>query len=244
MSDDVEVKQGIVYGTGGQLLDVYRAPATPAAAPTVLLWHGRGPDERDALAPLARSAAARGLTVVVPGWRSDAADGGWGHLAESVAFVRRHASEYGGDGERTVLAGWSLGALAGAGVILRPERTEGWRPTAFVGIAGTYGLQKPAMGLGRSPLEELAAGATFPGPVELVHGTGDDIVGPQASREFRDALTERGHRVALTELGTDHAGVVMTEFSPDHDLCLPARSELARHAGETTAHVLARACGV
>jgi predicted esterase len=245
MSDGVEVKQGIVYGASGQLLDVYRAPAGgPAQAPVVLLWHGRGPAERDVLAPLARTVAARGVTVMVPDWRSDAADGGWGHLTESVAFVRKHAGEYGGDADRIVLAGWSLGALAGAGLILRPERTEGWRPMAFVGIAGKYLVDKPEMGMRRSPLEELTAGATFPGPVELVHGTGDDIVGPQESREFRDALAGHGHRVTLTEVDADHAGVVMTEFSPSHDRCLPARSPAALHAGQATAAALTRATDI
>ena len=78
----------VTYEASGKLLDVHRPADTPETTPTVLLWHGRGPDERDVLAPLAREAAALGLTVVVPDWRPDAPDGGWGHLLASVRFVR------------------------------------------------------------------------------------------------------------------------------------------------------------
>jgi hypothetical protein len=43
----------------------------------VLLWHGRWPEERAVLDPLARLAAGLGVAVFAPDWRSDAPDGGW-----------------------------------------------------------------------------------------------------------------------------------------------------------------------
>ena len=43
----------------GRLIEVVR-PVDARAAPVVVLWHGSGPDERDALVPLAASIAARG----------------------------------------------------------------------------------------------------------------------------------------------------------------------------------------
>jgi predicted esterase len=56
----------VPYGQG-KLLDIYRpVPAGAGPAPTVLLWHGVGPDERDVLETLAVQAAGYGLTVVVP----------------------------------------------------------------------------------------------------------------------------------------------------------------------------------
>jgi len=63
---EVSVERGVAYGHG-KLLDIYRpdSGSGPAGgpAPTVLLWHGAGPDERYALAPLAVAAASHGLTV-------------------------------------------------------------------------------------------------------------------------------------------------------------------------------------
>lgn len=242
-SERVVVQQGIGYGTSGKLLDVYAPGSAPGPVPTVLLWHGRGPDERAVLAPLATAVAARGLTVVVPDWRSDAPDGGRSHLAESLSFVSGHAAAHGGDAERTVLAGWSLGALAGAGLLLEPGGTGSRPPTAFVGVAGRYRPDKPELGL-RSPVDEVVSGAPFPVPVELVHGTGDDVVGCEESRAFHDALARTGHRVSLTETDSDHAGVVMTEYSPEHARCLPARGESALRAGHATVAAVARAAGL
>ncbi|WP_067179937.1 hypothetical protein [Microtetraspora niveoalba] len=70
---DVLVDREIVYGPSGKALDVYR-PDTPSTLPAVLLWHGRGPDERDILAPLARA----------PDWRSAAR-----LIAEAAASYRQ-----------------------------------------------------------------------------------------------------------------------------------------------------------
>ncbi|MEJ8648608.1 hypothetical protein WKI65_11055 [Streptomyces sp. MS1.AVA.3] len=153
----VETERGLVYGPSGKRLDVHRparASGVSGAAPTVLLWHGIGPDERDVLEPLARTAAALGLLVLVPDWRSDAADGGRAHLLESLAFVRKEAGGLGGDGESFVLAGWSAGAGAALEVALRPESVEGWRPRAVVGLAGRYDV--PARTTRTAPLTTQA----------------------------------------------------------------------------------------
>ncbi|MFR9674679.1 alpha/beta hydrolase family protein [Streptomyces sp. TR02-1] len=238
----VHEDNGIVYGAGGERLDVHR-PQVPDSAPVVLLWHGRGPRERDAMAPLARAAASRGMIVLVPDWSSEADDGGWQHLTESIAFTRDRAAEYGGDTDHVVLAGWSLGALAGAGLLLRPERAGGWVPTAFVGVAGRYVPDKPEMDL-PSPVADVESGLRFPVPVELLHGTGDPTVPVEESRAFRDTLARNGHAVTLTETDSDHAGVVMTEYSPEHGRCLPAQDPSALSAGHVTVEALVRAAGL
>ncbi len=243
MIERVDREQGVTYGPSGKLLDAYRPADAAVPVPTVLLWHGVGPDERDVMASLAREAAALGLAVLVPDWRSDASDGGWAHLTESIAFAREHATAFGGIPERIVLAGWSLGALAAADVVSNPDRVVGWRPTAFVGIAGRYTADKPLMGV-RSPADAVAAGGSFPVPVHLVHGTADPVVDVQESRAFHAALVRRGHTVQLTETAADHAGVVRAEYSPEHDRCLPARGDSAVQAGATTAATLARAAGL
>ncbi|BAJ31914.1 MULTISPECIES: hypothetical protein [Kitasatospora] len=80
----------LAYGPERRPVDVHRPRAgsasgpLPAALPAVLLWHGRGADEREVLAPLARAAAALGVLVVVPDWRPDGPDGGRADLLASA----------------------------------------------------------------------------------------------------------------------------------------------------------------
>ncbi|WP_148591914.1 alpha/beta hydrolase, partial [Streptomyces sp. WAC01526] len=237
----VETERGLVYGPSGKQLDVYRPAGAPRPAPTVLLWHGIGPDERDVLEPLARTAAAHGLLALVPDWRSDAADAGRAHLLESLAFVRKGAGGLGGDGESFVLAGWSAGAGAALGVALRPEIVEGWRPRAVVGVAGRYDV--PARTTGTAPLADLAAGRNPGVPVHLVHGTRDTVVDARYSRDLTEALRAPGRAVTLQEPETDHAGVIMTAYDPAADRCVPTTAEHATRAGRMGAGVLAEAAG-
>ncbi|WP_406218291.1 alpha/beta hydrolase [Streptomyces decoyicus] len=239
-----ETVRGVVYGPSGKRLDVHRpAGATGAsgATPTVLLWHGIGPDERDVLEPLARTTAALGVLVLVPDWRSDAADGGRAHLLESLAFVRKEAGGLGGDGESFVLAGWSAGAGAALGVALRPESVEGWRPRAVVGVAGRYDL--PARTTGTAPLDDLAAGRDPGLPVHLVHGSRDAVVDAHRSRDLAEALRAADRPVTLQEPETDHAGVIMTAYDRAADRCVPTTAEHAVRTGRTMAGVLAEAAG-
>ncbi|MFD8549500.1 alpha/beta hydrolase family protein [Streptomyces sp. NPDC059649] len=238
----VETERGLVYGPDGKRLDLYRPAGVAGPLPTVLLWHGIGPDERDVLAPLARTAAARGLLVLVPDWRSDAADGGRSQLLASLAYTRKDAAGLGGDGESVVLAGWSAGAGAALGMALRPELSEdGWRPAAVVGIAGRYDL--PARTTGTAPLADLAEGRDPAVPVHLVHGARDPIVPPRHSRDLADALRSAGRPVTLQEPDTDHAGVIMTAYDPAADRCVPTDAGPAVAAGRLVAAVLAAAGG-
>ncbi|UKY50717.1 alpha/beta hydrolase [Streptomyces inhibens] len=237
----VETERGLVYGPSGKQLDVYRPAGAPGPVPTVLLWHGIGPDERDVLEPLARTAAARGLLVLVPDWRSDPADGARAQLLESLAFARKEAGGLGGDGESFVLAGWSAGAPAALGVALRPEVADGRRPKAVVGVAGRYDL--PAFTSGGVALADLAAGLDPAVPVHLVHGSRDTIVDAGHSRDLAEALRAAGREVTLRETGTDHAGVIMTEYDPAVNRCRPTTAEHAVRAGGLVAEVLAAAAG-
>ncbi|MFI9271221.1 alpha/beta hydrolase [Kitasatospora sp. NPDC052896] len=244
MATEVVVRTGIRYGASGKLMDVYQPAGASEPVPVVLLWHGRGPDERDVLAPLARAAAELGVIVLVPDWRPDAPDGGRTHLRESAVFGRQHVADFGGDPERITLAGWSLGGKAAVGVALNPAAFGSWRPQAVVGIAGAYGSAAPTTGT--VPIDDLrlGGGALPPRPVWLVHGTADPVVDVERSRELRTSLEEHGWPVSLSEVATDHAGVIMTEFVPEHDRCLPSTADHAVEAGSRTAEVLARAAGI
>lgn len=56
----------------GRLVDVHGGGQDGV----VLLWHGRGPDERAALAPLATMIASSGVRVLAADWHSTAPDHG------------------------------------------------------------------------------------------------------------------------------------------------------------------------
>ncbi|KJS56580.1 hypothetical protein VM98_06585 [Streptomyces rubellomurinus subsp. indigoferus] len=227
----------------GQFLDVHRPPAgTPGPVPVVLLWHGSGSDERDVLRPLARAAADLGLLVLVPDWRPHLPDGGRADLLASLAHARRAAAEFGGDGaggggERLVLAGWSLGAKEAVGLATHPDTPADLRPAAVVGIAGRY--DTPTATTGEATLPALAARPS-PVPLHLVHGAADEVVDVAHARELRAAAPTASY----LELPTDHAGVVMTAYSPEARRCLPATAPAAIHAGRQTALAIAAAAGV
>ena len=244
MATEVVVRTGLRYGAGGKLMDVYQPAGASGPVPVVLLWHGRGPDERDVLAPVAHATAKLGVIVLVPDWRPDAPDGGRTHLRESAVFARENVADFGGDPERIVLAGWSRGGKAAVGVALNPTAFGNWRPQAVVGIAGAYGSAAPTTGT--VPIDDARVGGSLlaPVPVWLVHGTADPVVDVERSRELRTALEKQGRPVSLHEVATDHAGVIMTEFVPEYDRCLPSTADHAVEAGSRTADVLARAAGI
>ncbi|MGI3198525.1 hypothetical protein ACRJ4W_07775 [Streptomyces sp. GLT-R25] len=157
------VMDTVRYSSDGQLLDIHRAAA--ADAPTVLLWHGRGPAERDVLGALAAEVARLGATVIVPDWHPDAADGGRPHLEASLRFTR----DFVRDPAKVVLVGWSLGGRAAMATALRPDPPEGWRPAAVVGIAARYNQPEPLLGL-PSPMAVCAAAPAAAHPSGARHG--------------------------------------------------------------------------
>ncbi|MHA6759981.1 alpha/beta hydrolase [Streptacidiphilus sp. PAMC 29251] len=255
LAERVVVRRGLRYGPSGQLLDVYRPAAPPGGRhdgrhdgdgllPTVLLWHGRPADNRAVLASLATTVAGHGLLVLVPDWRTDAPDGGWTELRESLAYTRRRAAAHGGDPRRTVLAGWSLGGRAALATALRPSAasTDGWRPMAVVGLGSNYRSEDELMH--PTVMEELTCSAATPIPVHLHHGTADAVVDVDRSREFAAALRRRHWPVTLTESDSDHSGVVMAEYDRGLGRCRGATAEHALRAGEVTARLIAEAAGV
>jgi predicted esterase len=213
------------YATG-RLVDVYRGDGSGS----VLLWHGRGPDERDALRTLASALAPAKRHVYVPDWNSTAADGGRADLLASLSWVRGRA---GGD-ERFVLAGWSRGAAAAAAVVL--NGVDGWRPGAFVGLAGGYRQPEPIHGI-----DVIECAARWPAdvPCTLVHGVDDEVVPVDRSRELAAALLDVGIRVQLHELPTNHAGVVLARYDRVLRRAVATNDPAVLAVGERTVRALA-----
>ncbi|WP_328540327.1 alpha/beta hydrolase [Streptomyces sp. NBC_00344] len=240
---DVAENRNVPYmpgdGARSRLLDVYQPGTVRPGMPSVLLWHGIGADERDVLAPLAREIAGRGMHVFVPDWRSDMPDGGRSHLLASLRYTQENATAHGADGQRIVLAGWSAGAGAAAGVALRPELFDGWRPAAVVGIAGDYG--RPARTTGTAPLDDLAEVEPTGIPFGLIHGSGDSTLGSGSSRAFHRALRHHQWPAQFDEPDTDHAGVIMSEYDPALRRCRSTSAPHALRAGAWTARLIASA---
>jgi predicted esterase len=231
----------------GRLVEVLR-PAGAQAAPVVLLWHGSGPDERDALVPLAVAIATYGPVVLVPDWRSDDRHVGASELLASIDFTTRTAADLGGDPGRVVLAGWSLGASAAADIALHPGIADGWHPTSVVGLGGGYDRTPFAsQGADRDPMAgDVVGGAGR--PALLVHGTSDNLIPLERSVCGTEVLAEAGWRVVLRQVATDHAGVIGTEYDREMKRCVPSDDSdrlaaLASVAREVARMALGREAG-
>ncbi len=226
---DLEEVNGVPYG-GEKALDAFYPSTDRKGLPVALLWHGRGPNERDTLTTLARKVAERGAVCLVPDWQSDDISTGRRNLLDSISFGRQSAARFGGDANRISLCGWSLGANAAADVMLHPHVTEGWRPKSFIGIAGGYDS---------SPITDsfITNGMTREADVRclLIHGTEDSIVDVQRSRDSHAALLGWGWTSTLKELNTDHAGIIGTRYDTGLGRCV-ATDEAARvRAGDLVA---------
>lgn len=228
----------VPYTTGGdsKLLDIYTSGRHDDRC--VLLWHGMGPDERHVMAALAREIAGLGPTVLVPDWRSDRPDDGREHLVDSLRYAHAHTRQLGHGASRLILAGWSAGAGAAMGVALQPKKFDGPAPAAVMGIAGGY--RRPARTTGIVPLQAVDR-TTTPIPVRLVHGTADEAVPVESSRELHEALLSHGWDSRLSEPVTNHAGVLGCVYDPAAGHCVPSNEPGVSALGRQTAHAVASA---
>jgi dipeptidyl aminopeptidase/acylaminoacyl peptidase len=196
----------------GRLADLFGVPAQR----TILLWHGKQSDARTAVRPLAELLAGHGVAVVVPDWNSHAEDGGRADLLRSAQF----ATERVGDSDGLVLAGWSLGAVAAAGLTVH-SRQLNIRVAHTVCLAGAFMAPDPISG-GQLAME--LPGDKDRSPFTLLHGAADDVVPVAASREFASALQLSGWPVEFVELSADHGSIAGAAYDPEADRYSAAES--------------------
>ncbi|OBF50319.1 esterase [Mycobacterium sp. 852002-50816_SCH5313054-b] len=211
----------------GRSVDVFG----DSSQPTVLLWHGMQTDARAAVRPLAGMLADRGAAVVAPDWNSHADDGGRADLLRSLDFARNFATD-----AALVLAGWSLGGCAAAGLTLDAARFD-LTLAHTVCLAGAFMVPDPISG--RPPSDMLSADR-IGAPFTLLHGLADDAVPVAASRAFAADLLRIGWPVELVELSAEHGSIAGADYDPVADRYEPARGGRGLEvAGEVAARIAA-----
>lgn len=209
-----------------QTLDIY-SPRRPSLRPVVVFFYGgtwSGGRKSD-YAFVGTALAAQGYVTVIPDYRvypevrfpAFIEDG-----ARAVAWVQRHAREFGGDPDRIVLMGHSAGAQIAALLALDPAylRAAGVHPdsiAALIGLSGPYALEpdtdrlraifgKPFTAADWQPVRFARRSAP---PALLLHGLSDRVVYSSQTAKLRDALLAHGDQVE-THLypGRGHADVI------------------------------------
>jgi len=153
-------------------------------------------------------------------------------LVCAVRYADAHATDYGGDPERIIYAGFSLSAGMGGLILMAGESLEeGWKTLvensgepidpidcvvtegsakveAFVGIAGPYGMfdenrdENPDRWALISPSQQLGRNPDL--LVRLLHGEIDATVPVEASESVQQALTAAGYDSTLTLFDEGH----------------------------------------
>ncbi|HEY1841334.1 MAG TPA: esterase [Mycobacterium sp.] len=186
----------------GRLADISGEPSQR----TVLLWHGQQANARGSVRPLAELIAGHGLGVIAPDWDSYAEDGGRGDLVGSVRFARERMD----NPDELVLAGWSMGGLAAAGLTVQAHRL-GMAVAHTVCLAGAFMVPDPIFN--QLPATQLDDGAQR-SPFTLLHGVADRAIPVSATEDFASALRQHNWPVAVVELAADHGSIAGAVYDP------------------------------
>jgi len=181
----------------------------------VLLWHGRGVDNRDAVRPLAQQIAAAGVLALAADWSSEAPDHGRSDLLTSVRHARVTAEHHGHDPSRLVVAGWSLGGTAAVGLAVHAKR---------LGIE-LGGVVLIAPGDGPRALDAIS-GAALPATftdgagrcrIDLLYGEHDELATPDLVSGLELRLRAASWSTSLHSIDADHGEVVGARYDERAD---------------------------
>ena len=218
---------GHAYGPESRhKLDVY-SPRQARDRPVVVFFHGGSwtAGNRGLYRFVGAALAQRGIVTVVPDYRlypqvkfpAFLDDG-----ALAVAWVQKHAQEFGGDPQRIVLMGHSAGGHEAAFLAYDPRLLQkaGADPqwiVGVIGLSGPYALVPDTQVLNAifaSPYTEaewqpVRFVTPQAPPTLLVHGTDDDVVAIAHAEKLRDALQANHVRVETQFYpGKGHADTV------------------------------------
>jgi acetyl esterase/lipase len=236
----VQRHRDIAYGSDSrQRLDVY-SPKEATGRPVVVFWYGGSwvTGNKAEYRFVGVTLAEQGFVAVLPDYRlypkvtfpAFNADG-----ASAVAWVEKHAREFGGDPGNIILMGHSAGGEIAAMLALNHDflRKYGADPaciSGLVGLSGTYVLVPDT--------DELRA--TFPAPYTqadwqpvhfvdaaapptlLLHGVSDTEVYPHEAEDLRDALQRDRVRVQLILYPHRGHGATVASFAPAAHWLTPA----------------------
>ncbi len=195
-------------------------PSGSEAAPPVLVWHGRGPNERQMLRPLAAQLADAGAVVIVPDFSPLSADGGRAALVASIDWALERFEDLDANLHRLCLIGWSFGARAAVGYVLEQSAPAFGR---VIGLAGSYASRPPTSSAPPLDLAEQQSAARF----LLVHGRDDSINSIGESENLHRKLVRAGTDSEFVPVDTDHAGVIFARFDERLGICVPEPSPSA-----------------
>lgn len=229
--------EGIAYGDNArQQLDIYvpdhPVASDPAGQRPVIVWFYGGSwnsGSREGYAFAGRALAARGFVTVVADYRlvpevrfpGFVEDG-----AAAVRWVRANIGDYGGDGERIVLAGHSAGAYIGAMLANDPQWLGEDRDAVagFAGLAGPYDFypfdtSSTVEAFGRWPDARATQPVTFADasapPALLLTGQDDTTVKPRNSEALSARLGAAGVDADVVHYtGVDHIDIVIALARP------------------------------
>lgn len=226
---DVERIADIAYGDAGRAnaLDLYRSRSAQTGRPVLIHLHGgalrRGGKNREGL-PLIYGLANRGWLCISANYRLSPKATFPDHLIDVkrvVAWVRTHASDYGGNPDVIFLAGGSSGAQLAALAALtakEPRYQPGFENvdtaiTAAITLYGIYGRRSVAGMSGSDvlPAEHLSADAP---PFLIVHGDADSVLSVNGARDFATDLRQVSEQpVVYAELpGAQHSFDLFTSL--------------------------------
>jgi acetyl esterase/lipase len=206
---------GIAFGTDPrQQLDIYRPRGSASTKPVIVFWYGGSWDDgaRQDYRFVGVALARLGYLAVLPDYRlypqarfpqflDDS--------AQAVAWLQRHAAQYGGNPRRIILMGHSAGAHMAAMLALNrryllaagadPDRIIG-----LIGLSGPYGLTP------NTPTLNIIFGAPYTPhdwqvlryvtaqapPTLLIHGRADKLVAVSNTEALAAALQAQGVPVA------------------------------------------------
>lgn len=194
-----------------------------------LLWHGRGPNERSAWAPLARAITPSGVRVLAADWDSTAADNGRSDVLASLEYARSSAADLGIAAADVAVVGWSLGATAALSLAVAPDG-----PNRTVLLAPGDG-PRAVSALTGDALPDVFTTRDGPRAIDILHGSRDDIAHPALVLGLAARLRASGWAPTVTELAVDHSGIVGLAIDPDTQLYIEAQDPITLEAVEQVA---------